>query len=187
MTRIQQLKTAYEVTMGLLRYNHTPWLQEDWSLSDISYFDSSSFDQHTFHVTKRLPSKNTLSHDVLTPGPMSVNPPSQELRRLLGIRNAPLACLGQALVEIAHGKPLKDLRLPKDPSDAVTARRLANGVHAILGMEYCRIVRKCLYADFVVDCSDLKDGRLRTAVYNEVALGLEVLVKDREQLISSMP
>jgi hypothetical protein len=58
MTVAQQLHTAYAVTMGLLKYNRTPWLQDEWSLSDISHLDSSLFDHTTLHLTKRLSAPN---------------------------------------------------------------------------------------------------------------------------------
>ena len=103
---------------------------------------------------------------------------------LLGVRNAPLACLGHALLELAHRKPLKDLRQPGDPHNAVAARRLVNGVDTIFGLRYHHIVRKCLEADFVVDCTDLADDRLRTAVYNNVAMELDGLAKDFERIMS---
>lgn len=182
MTALQQLKTAYEVTMGLLKYSHTPWLQEEWSLSDVSYFGSSSFDHSTLCITKRLPTK--ISHNLLTTNAAKTS--TQELQTLLGIRNAPLTSLGHALLELAHRKPLKDLRQPGDPHNTVAARRLVNGVDTIFGSRYRRIVRKCLEADFVVDCTDLSDGRLQTAVYNNVALELDSLAKDIESIMISV-
>ena len=180
MTVVQQLKTAYEVTMGLLKYSYTPWLQEEWSLSDVSYLGSSSFNHNTLHVNKQLPKKK--SHGLLTTEATTTS--TQELQMLLGVRNAQLASLGHALLELAHRKPLKNLRQPGDPHNAVAARRLVNGVDTIFGVRYRRIVRKCLEADFVVNCTDLSDGRLRTAVYNNVALELDSLAKDFERIMS---
>ncbi|KAF2281429.1 uncharacterized protein EI97DRAFT_498022 [Westerdykella ornata] len=179
MTVVQQLKTGYEVTMGLLKYSLTPWLPEEWSLNDVSCL-GSSFDHSTLHVTKRLP--NNKRHGLLTAE--TIITPSQELQTLLGVRNKPLANLGHALLELAHRKPLKDLRQPGDPHNAVAPRRLVNGVDTIFGVRYRHMVRKCLEADFVVDCTDLSDARLRPAVYNNVALELDRLVKDFERIMS---
>ncbi|KAF2650583.1 hypothetical protein K491DRAFT_782505 [Lophiostoma macrostomum CBS 122681] len=178
MTTLQQLKTACELTTGLLKFSHTPWLEEDWSLSDISYLASSSFDHTTLHVSKRLQKKPPEIG-----APEAVATLARELQTLLGIRNASLASLGHALLELAYRKPLKTLRQPDDPHNAVAARRLIDGIDTIFGMKYRRIVRKCLEADFVVDCTDLSDGRLRTAVYNDVALELDGLAKDFEQIM----
>jgi len=179
MTTIQQLKTAREITLGLLKYSHTPWLREDWSLNDVSYLDQSSFDHTTFHLSKKLPKKKF--PDALTTE--ATTPAVQELRGLLGIRSMPLANLGHALLELAHRKPLKELRQAGDPHNAVAARRLVNGVDTIFGSRYRRIVRKCLEADFVVDCTDISDGRLQTAIYNDVVLELESLAQDFERIL----
>jgi hypothetical protein len=184
MTVPQQLHTAYEVTMGLLKYNRTQWIQDEWSLSDISYLDSSSFDHTTLHLTKKLTAKNCTSQIQLDKG-VTTNPNSnQDLHTLLGIRNAPLANLGHALLELAHRKPLKDLRQPSDPSVTVTARRLINGHDTMFGLRYRKLVRKLLEADFVTDCTDLVDGRLQTAVYNDVALELDSLAKEIDRTLS---
>jgi hypothetical protein len=184
MTVPQQLHTAYEVTMGLLKYNHTQWLQNEWSLSDISYLDSSSFDHTTLHLTKKLTAKKHTSQLQLDTRVATKSPSNQELHTLLGIRNAPLANLGHALLELAHRKPLKDLRQPSDPSDTVTARRLINGHDTMFGVRYRNLVRKCLEADFVTDCTDLTDGKLQTAVYNDVALELDSLAKEIDRTLS---
>jgi hypothetical protein len=184
MTVAQQLHTAYEVTMGLLKYNSTPWLSDEWSLSDISYLDSSSFDHTTLHLTKKLTVKKSSSRVQVDTGPVPNPTSNQELRTLLGIRNAPLANLGHALLELAHRKPLKDLRQPSDPSNTVTARRLINGHDTMFGARYRNLVRKCLEADFVTDCTDLMDGRLQTAVYNDVALELDSLAKEIDRTLS---
>jgi hypothetical protein len=186
MTASQQLHTAYEVTMGLLKYNQTAWLPEEWSLSDISYLGSSSFDHNTLHLTKRLPGKVNTSRVHISNKAATTSSSSQELRTLLGVRNAPLANLGYALLELAHRKPLKELRQPGDPHNAVAARRLVNGVDTIFGVRYRHLVRKCLEADFVVDCTDLADGRLQTAVYNDVALELDSLAKEIDSILSSI-
>jgi hypothetical protein len=180
----QQLHTAYEVTMGLLKYNRTPWLQDEWSLSDISYLDSSSFDHTTLHLTKRLSAKKSPPQGQLQTATATESTSGQELRTLLGIRNAPLANLGHALLELAHRKPLKDLRQPSDPSVTVTARRLINGQDTMFGVRYRKLVKKCLEADFVTDCTDLGDGRLQTAVYNDVALDLDSLAKEIDRTLS---
>jgi hypothetical protein len=170
--------------MGLLKYHRTPWLQDEWSLSDISYLDSSSFDHTTLHLTKKLTAKEStcqLQPDTRVETKSTSN---QDLHMLLGIRNAPLANLGHALLELAHRKPLKDLRQPSDPSITVTARRLANGHDTTFGVRYRKLVRKCLEADFVTDCTDLTDGRLQTAVYNDVALELDSLAKEVDRTLS---
>lgn len=172
---------SQELALGLLKYSDTPWLPEDWSLRDISYFDSSSFDPRTFHVTKRLPKKKSQGSLLAAEAPTTS---SKELHTLLGVRNAPLTNLGHALLELAHRKPLRDMRQQCEPHNAVTARRLVNGVDTIFGLKCHRIVRKCLEADFVVDCTDLSDGRVQTAVYNNVAVELDSLAKDFGRIMS---
>jgi hypothetical protein len=184
MTVPQQLHTAYEVTMGLLKYNRTQWLQDEWSLSDISYLDSSSFDHTTLHLTKKLTAKKSTSQIQLDKGDATNSASNHDLHTLLGIRNAPLANLGHALLELAHRRPLKDLRQPSDPSVTVTARRLINGHDTMFGLRYRNLVRKLLEADFVVGCTDLTDGRLQTAVYNDVALELDSLAKEIDRTLS---
>jgi hypothetical protein len=187
MTWKQQLQTAYGLTMGVLQYNRTSWLQEEWSLSDVLHVGTSSFASSTLHLMKRLPAKEIASRVQAETGPAATTSLSQELQMLLGIRNAPLASLGHALLELAHRKPLKDLRQSGDPCNAVAARRLLNGVDMPFGGRYRRLVQKCLEADFVVECTDLADGRLQTAVYNDIALELDSLAKDMESIFSHIP
>ena len=69
------------------------------------------------------------------------------------------------------------------PHDAVTARKLVSGLDTSFGSKYRWMVRKGLESDFVLDCTDLQNGKVQTAVYNNVPWELESIRKDFEKIM----
>jgi hypothetical protein len=175
-----QLKLAHKAALAVLQYNDTPWLAERWRLDGMSYFGSPhSFDEtalETLHLSSQISRPNQPSINTATMRGVQSTETTVSDEIKYGINNTPLFFLGVALLEIAHWKPLEKKMLPRDQQDQVyTARRLADG-RIPLGLDYQKIVQKCLRCDFGFG-NKLSSKSLQTAVYNDVVCELEGLIE----------
>lgn len=169
-----QLKLAHKTAVALLQYKDTPWLPERWRLGDVSYLGLQNNLDETALNTLHFSSQISASHkeSVIEMGEAE-NPKDKATKEeIYGINNTTLFCLGMALLEIAHWKPIEQKMKERDGGvDIVASRRLANG-RAPLGPEYQKIVQKCLQCNFGFG-TDLSKKSLQTAVYNDVICELE--------------
>lgn len=174
---LETVKVAYELTMGLLKFSNTEWLPNDWSLDDVSCLKSSSFDLGTLHVSQQLPHRrdriSIASEQDRAEGRIAAS----------SARRTPLVSLAFVLLELAYHKPFVELKQDSDVDDIATARRLIQGIDMKLGNRFRSSIRMCLDGDFVVGCTDLSDGKVQTAVYNDVALKLDRLATDLEAIL----
>jgi hypothetical protein len=130
------------------------------------------------YINSRLP--HLTGHESPSPSHLEVQmaEPSTASRTdemYRGINNKTLFCLGVALLEIAHWKPLTSLWHDYDADEIQTARRLA-GRTTSLGKFYQEIIQKCLRCDFGFG-TDLSRTELQSAVYSDVVCPLEELIE----------
>ncbi|QDS70770.1 hypothetical protein FKW77_003942 [Venturia effusa] len=190
VTIVHQLKLALKLTLAVLRYHSTAWLDPQWRLSQLMLSMSSSKSPEDFSLylnSKLAPSQPR------NPGPVSeLEGPeiqmtgSSELTSLKkcsltedqrhGNHNSTLFCLGLALLEIGHWKSLVELREDYDRDDYDTVWRLGYGTSA-LGQGYDDIVLQCLRCDFGAKTTDLNRHELQDAVYNDIVCPLEGLIE----------
>lgn len=169
-----QLRLAHKTAVALLQYKDTPWLPERWRLGDVSYLGSQNNLDEAALNTLHFSSQISASHkeNVIEMGDAESSKDTATKEEIYGINNTSLFCLGMALLEIAHWKPIEQKMQKRDGGiDIVASRRLANG-RAPLGPEYQKIVQKCLQCNFGFG-TDLGKKSLQTAVYNDVVCELE--------------
>ena len=185
ITISHQMLLALKLCRAVLQFHSSPWLEEEWSLAQLQllYTPNSTPGDLSLYLNSRLPSQLSLADrevqldSTLSPsGPKiidrSKSPLSAAQHR--GVDNITLFCLGMALLEIAHWKPISELQEEYDNDQIDTARRLAHGSTS-LGHWYDQIVKKCLRCDFAFG-ADLKNTALQRAIYSDVVCPLEDLV-----------
>ncbi|KAF2865320.1 hypothetical protein BDV95DRAFT_632374 [Massariosphaeria phaeospora] len=177
MTVVDQLKLAHKAALATLQFNGTPWLSQRWRLRDLSYFGTSIiFNEEslkTLHLSSQIASTTIPAMTAMEGVEGAVEEVSEE--EYFGINNTTLFFLGVALLEIAHWKSLENLKLPKDPNEILTARRLASRPTP-LGPKYQEIARKCLQCNFGFG-TDLNKKELQAAVYGDVVCQLERMIE----------
>lgn len=179
---VNQLKLAHKITLAILQFNNTPWLHERWRLKDLSYFgtrepfngDSLKTLHLSSHIapTAKLDSLGVMEGVECTEAAEKGDATEDEI---YGINNATLFCLGVALLEISHWKPIEHHSLVRDANQIVTARRLA-ARSSPLGPKYQDIARKCLQCNFGFG-TDLDKKELQEAVHRDVICQLEQMIE----------
>ncbi|KAH7071122.1 hypothetical protein BKA63DRAFT_67388 [Paraphoma chrysanthemicola] len=173
---IHQLTLAYKLAVATLQYHATPWLKPDWRLQDVSYFDDTAKTAvgqqlQGLHLSTQFPA-------IVSTASVSSSLGPQELKRLHGVRNLPLAKLGVALLEICHQQSIGSLITSSTPHDVISARELLDTESTKLpplGNRYLSMAQKCIDCDFACG-NDLRDASLQCAVYSEVVCVLEEMI-----------
>jgi hypothetical protein len=149
----QQLGLALKVSRVVLSFHNTPWLPPAWRLQDLAFFGRSlptpgnvtNEDLKTLHLTTQIP-KASQSTMLAARSPSNEQTPTLEhCEDMVNVRNQTLANLGIALLEIALRREMKEYQRCSNKNDIATARRLADGYQAPLGLQYQNIIRKCLH------------------------------------------
>jgi hypothetical protein len=191
VTIVHQLKLALKLTLAVLQYHSTPWLDPEWRLSQLMLSMSPSKAPEDFSLylnsklTRTQPLKlessstsNSEIPEVQMTGSSNTclaKSPLTEAQKH-GIHNTTLFCLGLALLEIGRWKSLSSLREDYDRDDYETVWRLGYG-SSVLGQGYDDIVLQCLRCDFGAKTTDLKRQELQNAVYNDIVCPLEDLIE----------
>jgi len=183
---VQQYKLTLKLTRAVLQFHSTPWFEEEWSIRQLLVMPGPYGWQEELpvYINSKLSSVKAATPDqsMNAEGAMynmqanngAKAPLSTAHRR--GVYNITLFCLGIALLEIAHWKPLDKLREDWYDEDNIdTARRIANG-NSVLGKWYDEAIRRCLRCDFGFG-SDLKKAELQRAVYSDVICPLDELIE----------
>jgi hypothetical protein len=184
VTLCHRLMLALKLVKAVLQFHSSPWLEEEWSLAQLQLLSSQKSDSGdlSLYLNSRLPVQPLISDPETLPDSLTVSsnpelnrplsPLSQAIHR--GIDNITLFCLGIALIEIAHWRPLSELGTEYDQDQIDTARRVARGT-TILGPWYDSAIQKCLRCDFAFGW-DLNSEALQRAIYSDVVCPLEDLV-----------
>jgi hypothetical protein len=189
ITNVHQFKLAVKLALAVLQYHSTPWLGDEWRLSQLML----STDPYRLPNDFKLFLNSNLMPAPPTPPTLPEEPMDNEVQMIetrkgqlsesqrRGINNTTLFCLGLAFLEIGHWKPLSSLvEKDYDTDEVDTARRLSFG-NSKLGRRYDEIVRKCLQCNFGFG-TDLKRTELQSAVYSDVVCPLEELIQKLDDL-----
>ncbi|KAF2428946.1 hypothetical protein EJ08DRAFT_635987 [Tothia fuscella] len=176
VTNVHQFKLALKLTLAVLQYHSTSWLDPEWRLSQLMLMSNSSElpEEFSLYLNSRLQNskKSTLTNSEIQMTETTKNSMSQQRHR--GIDNMTLFCLGLAFLEIGNWKPLSALRRDYDADDIDTARRIGSG-KSVLGKAYQKMTERLLRCDFGFG-ADLSTQGLQSAVYNEVVCPLEDVI-----------
>ncbi|OIW27271.1 hypothetical protein CONLIGDRAFT_715781 [Coniochaeta ligniaria NRRL 30616] len=181
---------AGSLAHAVLQYHSTPWLPGTWKSHDVAFFDSS--EQPDVSETKFLSSPYLMTEffgsspaEELHENPDFSASRSLQRRESLSAgtaRNEMLFHLGVVLLELGFSKPWPDLRRralaklpPEQHSNNRVAEKLAqeNELRDRMGLNYCRIVRKCLACDFGLGEDNFGDAELQGAFLVDVVMALE--------------
>jgi hypothetical protein len=178
-----KLQLARLLSLGILRFTSTPWLEETWSSSDIQFFELGEN-----------------SGDILRKTPCFTTPLCQQ--KILGLNTAPkqnspevfipnttLFSLGVVLLELGYDAPLHALQCEEDLREGkvteytkfLTAQRLGRKASQELGMRYGKIIQRCLRCDFGFG-EDLESVELQKAVVSLVVDELELCLKAQAEV-----
>ncbi|KAF2998300.1 hypothetical protein E8E13_007423 [Curvularia kusanoi] len=169
----------------MLQFNDTPWLRRQWRLTDLKYLGSSnSYSMaalKTMHLNSQIsPTSDPNATEGQMDGIQHTDAVTDEVRQ--GVDNTTLFSLGIAMLEIAYWTPIEQKMTAMDENNCVlAARRLMCDRGAPLGPEYQRIAAKCLRCDFGFGPS-LNSNGLQSAIYNDVVLQLDGMIKRLENL-----
>jgi len=182
VTHTHQLKLALKLSLAILQYHSTPWLEPEWRLSQLMLLTTPTQPPEDFalYLCSRLPTAGLAPDSCYNAQKVQMAEGRSSLTQAQkrGIYNTTLFCLGVTLLEIGYWKSLNDLREDYDLDDIETARRLGNS-HTTLGKLYDTIILKCLQCNFGFG-TDLTRPELQSAVYSEVVCPLEDLIKQLE-------
>ena len=175
-----KLQVALDLAFSVLQLYKTPWLDEQWSDSDVYFVrhpdaPAASLYEHPFVYRKISASKiDQASDNIGRPAAYRV------------IRNQTLFTLGILLIELCFENSIEDLQLPCDldcsntPGVAwCTAQRLLDEkkLEFKIGPGYQDIVRRCIWCDFDQGKSNLDDRDLQRAVFEKVVVPLEEILQ----------
>ncbi|PGH00345.1 hypothetical protein GX51_05843 [Blastomyces parvus] len=161
LTRKERFKLAVTVSTSVLQFDDTPWLKQAWGTNDIHFL---------VKPCSSMPEQAYLSTVFSQTNQMPTNQQDRTRYPPL-IRNKALFTLGIVLIELAFGKPLKDLRTDKDVEESLgmpdlvdmfTIKRLLEGVEDEAGYDYSEAVRRCIECPF-----DGKDARFTNESFQE--------------------
>ena len=174
----ERLRLARQLASAVLQFHATPLLKHSWRSDDVVFFgESAAPDSITSpHLNVQVGKPSTNKSNLLE----SDAPSSEDIGF---IRNPYLFGLGVTLIELAYQAPLRSLREDKDltngqenkHTDFFIADRLSKNMGASLGVNYAKVVRKCLGCDFGEGTTDLNDPGLQTVFYKDVVCELERL------------
>lgn len=149
--RRERMRLALQLSFAILQYYSTGWINTSWTWRDFSVSrikGEDSEDSQLFVTTK--------FYSILRPPNAAPTKPSF---LWTAIREPILTRLGFALIELALGKRLAELRAENDPLgsmdpdtvDYLTARHILEGgiLSADHGTEYEAVVRACLDHQFL--------------------------------------
>ncbi|KAK4444329.1 hypothetical protein QBC34DRAFT_498348 [Podospora aff. communis PSN243] len=182
----------------ILQYHSTPWLSGTWKSSDVTFIEylekePNNIEQHG-HGSEELLSQPYL----MTAGfPGSVPGPGVPASLMRGAMDSSLSSgtarseilfhFGVILLELGFGQPWSMLRqsvLADSSLGGTDGRNVSNGKVAEklaqnkrlqdrMGMNYCRIARKCLNCDFGLGEDDFENADLQGAFLVDVVTALE--------------
>ena len=169
LSKSEKWRVAGALSLAVLLYNSTPWLQNVMKSDDILFINSINLENP--QVTK-APHLHSLGNkaNVLSHGNRNLEDS--------WVKNQMLYCLGIVLLEIEFGDRLENLiewtKLPDSPRlDEPLTRQLQllkrrSGEQ--LGTLYGRIVRMCLDCDFGLGLDEytLQDPRVQKVFYSQV-------------------
>lgn len=168
----ERIALAKMLSIAVLQYHATPWLQLSWRSEDILFFGIEG----DMHKQKR---PNISAPYINTKIQGQITQASSKHQSAMA-RNPVLFGLGVVLLEIAHAASLESLKLPCDAdngqlhSEFFTARRLAKSKRTVMGATYNDIVEQLV--ECVFPCGgDLNDPELQAAFYEDVICPLDEL------------
>ena len=179
VTVVHQFKLALKLALAVLQYHSTPWLAEEWGISQLQVIprEGKSPDDIPLYLNLKLPGRCSSPSNVRMADEIPLIL-SDAPRR--GIYNTTLFCLGMALLEIGHWKAISAVAKSQGLDSVDTVRMLSERT-AGLGKRYDEMVKKCLRCDFAFG-TDLSRVELQRAMYNDVVCPLEELISKLDSL-----
>lgn len=160
LTRRTRLDLALHLASAIERFHPTSWIDIAWTWRNFSMMTEDR--SHRLCITRRFWSLDSRH-------PSLINPPTSKFWRNLRHKDPMLVRLGFALIELAMGKRLSDIRASmnkdgdtveqetewmKDLEDWNTANDLvdANIIQDEVSSTYQQIVATCLQCEVLEDC-----------------------------------
>ncbi|KAI9881509.1 MAG: hypothetical protein M1830_000072 [Pleopsidium flavum] len=174
-----KLRLARLLSLAVLQFHSTPWLQEGWRSRDVYFFNSEDLSDSClqapylsapFSKDPGAAIRQVSRNQVSSQSPLSLGP------------NSILFGLGVVLLELGFEAPIQDLQQPEERTEGLaseftnyrTARRLSKAVSSKVSSRYGKLVNKCLYCDFGLGGSyELEDTELQSAFFQDVVCELD--------------
>lgn len=182
----ERLRLARQLSSAVLQFHATPMLKDSWRSDDVIFFGTDALS--TTLASPHLNVQIGKSHKhALEAG--AENSTMSKHDTFPFVRNPYLFRLGVILIELARQAPLSTFRERCEDlysyeskfSDYVIADRVSKSLAPSLGLNYAKVVRKCLGCDFG-EGTDLNDPGLQAAFYRGVVCELERLEREFAKL-----
>ncbi len=176
-----KFQLARLLTLGVLRFQSTPWLSSCLSSGDIQFLEKKTREGGQIYLLESPYIQIELSKDDESLAMLSPNKTYYHL-----VRNELLFSLGIILLELGYDAPLEYLQRPEDIKDGhgptsdytdfFTARRLSIAAARELDARYGRLAKKCLDIDFGVG-ENLDSVELQDAIVKGIIDELDICLK----------
>jgi len=183
----EKFRLAQLLTLSVLRFRSTPWLQSGLS-SQYLYFHESNIREGYDDLASQGP---CLQAQLFGKAPLNEQKVASQQKTAL-LRNELLFHLGVLLLELGHDAPLQllcqkeDIIKGGDASDAwlsefLAAKRLGLSAAAQLNARYGKLARRCLDCDFGVG-EDLDSPQLQQAVLVGIVEELDKCIEAEKKI-----
>ncbi|KAH9203750.1 hypothetical protein DL95DRAFT_451881 [Leptodontidium sp. 2 PMI_412] len=176
------------LTLGVLRFQSTPWLRSGLSSGDIQFLKSEPHGGQQTQSIQFPYVQINISND----NHNQQNTDENRSHNILA-RNEFLFNLGVVLLELGYDAPLHSLQRPEDIKDGhgptstytdfFTARRLSCAAARELDARYGRLAKKCLDCDFGVG-DNLQTVELQDAIVTGILEELDLCIELDAQINS---
>jgi hypothetical protein len=185
-TWASKFKLARLLTLGVLRFQSTPWFTGTLNSSDICFLENEPHAENQVYSLEDPFLHAQLSRD-------TSNQRLKESKACHLAQNELLFNLGVILLELGYDAHLQYLRCQEDIRDGAmeacwytdfyTARRLGTSAARELDARYGRLAKKCLNCDFGVG-DNLNSVELQCAVMMNIVNELDKCIKLDEEINS---
>lgn len=197
LTRIMSF--ASSLADVVLQFYSSPWLPERWESKDIHLFETMEYRENeeparnsVLYVSLNF-GKDSKGKEVIgrSGAPLGEHISNIQLAQQFDVetRNQRLFCLGIVLLELGYTKPWEVLRariiekFPTHPGSYHSiAETLARRLVRHVGMDYVRIVRKCIRCDFGLGETNLDKEELQKRFVQDVIEVLRAVGKELSTL-----
>ena len=170
----ERLRLAKVLTVAVLQYRATPWLQTSWKSHDVIFFGTDT--KSLLRKTPALEAPHLITR--VQRSEQDIDQDQTQRDCTGGARNALLYSLGIVLLELAYWTSWESLQTCNSEGDYYAdffqARALVKSGRSDMGPQYDSIVEKLIECDFACG-ADLDTSGLQAAVYRDVFCPLDKL------------
>jgi hypothetical protein len=178
---VHQLRLAKKLALGFLQYHPTPWLPEQWDISQVQLLASHNSEETSMYLLSRLPvQKQKQLQSALEPNDIQMTEGSVFPQHQDEIHNPALFYLAVAFLQIGYWKPRLEFTQENELNLLDTVRKLRDRPVGLGGL-YDDIVETCL--SWALDGEkDFGASSLQSDIWNTFVCPLDQLIQHMDNL-----